>query len=98
MSTQLELDFGPEFAKPDIEAYFNPDIESMLKQEPINPGHYLELMDRLHVVLCTINDHVFYHPLALQNKEVAILVESAIEKLAEAYQLVGSLEENNTSK
>ena len=87
--------FNPE---PDTQAYFNPDIESMLKLEPINPGHYLELMDRLHVVLCNINDHIFYHPLALQNKEVAILVESAIEKLAEAYQLVGSLEESNTSK
>jgi hypothetical protein len=87
--------FNPE---PDTQAYFNPDIESMLKLEPINPGHYLELMDRLHVVLCNINDHIFYHPLALQNKEVAILVESAIEKLAEAYQLVGTLEENNTSK
>jgi hypothetical protein len=98
MSTQLELDFGPEFGKPDIEAYLNPDIESMLKQEPINPGHYLELMDRLHVVLCTVNDHIFYHPISLQNKEVAILVENAIEKLAEAYQLVGSLEESNTPK
>ncbi len=74
------------------------DISTQEQDYPVNPGHYLELMDRLHVVLCTINDHVFYHPLTLQNKEVAILVENAIEKLAEAYQLVGSLEESNTSK
>ena len=24
----------------------------------INDGHYLELMDRLHVVSCTIDDHL----------------------------------------
>ncbi len=89
---QYKLEFGEE-EKQFNENEFIPEFKI-----EINPGHYLELMDRLHVVLCNINDHIFYHPLALQNKEVAILVESAIEKLAEAYQLVGSLEESNTTK
>jgi hypothetical protein len=60
----------------------------------INPGHYLELMDRLHVVLSTLNDHIFYHPLTIKEADVAILVEEAMDKLAEAYQLVGNKEPN----
>jgi len=71
------------------------NLEESFSQEPINPGHYLELMDRLHVVLSTINDHIFYHPLTMQEADIATLVEQAMEKLADAYQLVGNKEQPN---
>ena len=57
----------------------------------INPGHYLELMDRLHVVNSMIEDHITTHPLTDSLSEVKKLVEEAQSKLWEAYQIVGSL-------
>jgi len=57
----------------------------------INDGHYLELMDRLHIVNCTIEDHILEHPLTTSLPEVEKLVEEAQIKLYEAYQIVGSL-------
>ena len=56
----------------------------------INDGHYLELMDRLHVVNCIIEDHITTHPLTNSLPEVKKLAEEAQSKLWEAYQLVGS--------
>lgn len=71
----------------EVESFLNPEFKI-----EINPGHYLELMDRLHVVLSTLNDHIFYHPLTMKEADVAILVEEAMNKLADAYQLVGNKE------
>lgn len=73
----------------EVESFLNPEFKI-----EINPGHYLELMDRLHVVLSTVNDHVFYHPLTMREADIAILVEEAMNKLADAYQLVGNKEPN----
>jgi hypothetical protein len=57
----------------------------------INEGHYLELMDRLHVVNSTIEDHITTHPLTNSLPEVKKLIEEAQTRLMDAYQLVGSL-------
>jgi hypothetical protein len=83
---QYKLEFGEE-EKEFNENEFLPEFKI-----EINPGHYLELMDRLHVVLSTLNDHIFYHPLTMKEADVAILVEEAMNKLADAYQLVGNKE------
>ena len=56
----------------------------------INDGHYLELMDRLHVVNCTIDDHILNHPLAEVNKDVQNKIDEALGLLMEAYQMIGS--------
>jgi hypothetical protein len=58
----------------------------------INDGHYLELMDRLHVVNCMIEDHMFTHPLTNTLPEVKILIGEAQMRLMKAYQIVGSRE------
>jgi hypothetical protein len=58
----------------------------------INPGHYLELMDRLHVVNSTIEDHMYSHPLTNTLPEVKLLIGEAQMKLMKAYQIVGSRE------
>lgn len=56
----------------------------------INDGHYLELMDRLHVQTCMIDDHLVNHPLTKKIKKVEKLIDDAVMSLAEAYQIVGN--------
>jgi hypothetical protein len=61
-------------------------------ENKINQGHYLELMDRLHVVMCTIDDHCIKHPLGKQEREIRNLLYTAIDNIYDAYQEVGKLE------
>ena len=63
------------------------------KKNSINKGHYLELMDRLHVTMSMIDEHILTHPLALNEKDIQKKVEKAQHKLWEAYQLVGNKED-----
>lgn len=70
-------------------------------ENSINSGHYLELMDRLHVVNCTIDDHILNHPLTEHHKDIQDKIGDALELLFEAYQMVGNEsyeydKENNT--
>lgn len=60
-----------------------------MKKNKINDGHYLELLDRLHVQSCMIEDHLVNHPLTKKIKKVKKLVDEAGWALAEAYQIVG---------
>lgn len=61
-----------------------------MKKNKINEGHYLELMDRLHVQMCTIEDHLLGHPLTKKIKKVKKLIDNAGMSLSEAYQIVGN--------
>ena len=63
------------------------------KKNIINKGHYLELMDRIHVVMCNINDHILNHPLTENEIDITNKVETAFSNLWDAYQLVGQKEE-----
>ena len=56
----------------------------------INDGHYLELMDRLHVIMSTLNDHCVEHPLAQSDEEIKFKIEYAVGQLWDAYQMVGN--------
>jgi len=56
----------------------------------INDGHYLELMDRLHIVMMNIQDHILSHPLTENEPDIQNKIEQASSKLFEAYQLVGN--------
>jgi hypothetical protein len=60
-----------------------------LKKSKINNGHYLELMDRLHVIMCTLEDHCIKHPLTKKEKSIKFTLESAMNELWDAYQEVG---------
>ena len=62
------------------------------KKNSINPGHYLELMDRIHIVMMNIQDHLIDHTLAENERDVRKKIEKAQHKLWEAYQLVGNKE------
>jgi len=64
------------------------------KKNSINKGHYLELMDRIHIVMCNLNDHILHHPLTENEIEITKKVEEAFSNLWEAYQLVGNKEDS----
>ena len=66
------------------------EIENTSVSTEINDGHYLELMDRLHVVMCNLNDHCIEHPLAQSDNEIKSKIEYAIQQLWDAYQLTGN--------
>lgn len=55
----------------------------------INDGHYLELMDRLHVIACTLDEHCIKHPLAQSDKEIKFRIDYALGMIMDAYQYVG---------
>lgn len=63
----------------------------------INQGHYLEMMDRLHVVMCMIDEHLLKHPVAEANKDLKFQIEYALGQLGDAYQIAGRLDYNNSS-
>jgi hypothetical protein len=55
----------------------------------INDGHYLELMDRLHIVMMNIDYFIGSHPLTKDSPDIQKKVEKAFKHLWDAYQLVG---------
>ena len=63
------------------------------KKNLINKGHYLELMDRLHVTMSMIDEHILTHPLTENNPGIKKKINKAIHKLWDAYQLVGNKED-----
>ena len=67
-------------------------------EDKINPGHYHEMMDRLHVIMSIIDDHLLQHPVAKANKNIDSLLNKALEELWDAYQIAGNLdfEKNKT--
>jgi hypothetical protein len=69
----------------------NKDKKEKKDKIEINDGHYLELLDRTHVVLCNVQDHLVDHPLAQKKKKIRKKLESAGMILADAYQDIGHL-------
>jgi hypothetical protein len=58
----------------------------------INKGHYLELMDRTHVIMDNINSHLLEHPLTDNKNDLKEKFEIALDALWDAYQLIGNKE------
>ncbi|MDC0008766.1 hypothetical protein OAE73_00195 [bacterium] len=52
--------------------------------------HYHELLDRLHVTMSNIDDHLQQHPVAKLNTDIKDLISEAQDKLWEAYQIVAN--------
>jgi hypothetical protein len=69
-----------------------------MKKNKINQGHFLELMDRLHVQSCMIENHLIGHPLTKKIKKVKKLIDDAGWALAEAYQIIGQESIKNYEK
>ena len=64
----------------------------MKLKDKLNSGHYLEIMDHLHIIMETLNDHVIQHPVAKVNKKLNVKLNMALENLWDAYQIAGNLE------
>ena len=64
------------------------------KNNLINKGHYLELMDRIHIAACMIDDHILNHPLSENEPEIQNRLDEALSLLLEAYQIVGNKEDS----
>jgi hypothetical protein len=48
------------------------------------------MVDRLHVITCTIDTHLLQHPVAKLDKNISGNIEKAVDLLCEAYQQAGS--------
>jgi hypothetical protein len=66
-----------------------------LNKKDLTPGHYLELIDRLHVIMCNIQEHCIEHPVAEKHKDLQFKLEYALGQLWDAYQEVGKLDHEN---
>jgi hypothetical protein len=64
----------------------------MKLKDKLNSGHYLEMMDRLHIIMENINNHLIQHPVAKVDKRIDSLLNKALEELWDAYQITGNLE------
>jgi hypothetical protein len=60
--------------------------------QPINEGHYFELMDRAAVALDYVYQFLGSHPLMKQEPTLAALYDKAESALSELYQEAGRLE------
>lgn len=60
--------------------------------QEINSGHYIELMDRLHITLCNVGEYVIDHPISCANSDVRVLLQAAGNSLMSAYELVSQIE------
>lgn len=57
----------------------------------INDGHYLEMMDRIHIMMATLYDHMISHPVSNNHKKVDKRLNKALNILWDTYQIVGEL-------
>jgi hypothetical protein len=59
--------------------------------EGLDEGHVHEVVDRLHVVICTIEDHIAGHPLVGAIPSIKEKIDRAMAILADAYQEAGAV-------
>jgi len=62
-----------------------------MKKNKLNDGHYLEVMDRLHVITDMIDRHLMDHPVIDKNEDLKKLITFTTINLMEVYQRVGTL-------
>jgi hypothetical protein len=60
-----------------------------MRDTTLTKEHYHEMVDRLHIISCMVNDHLIQHQVSKLDKEVNEPIEKALELLAEAYQISG---------
>ena len=62
------------------------------EQVKLNPGHAHEALDRCHVILYILDDHLLNHPYVQSDSEVLKEVDAASKHLGKAYQLIGAFD------
>lgn len=51
--------------------------------------HYHELLDRLYVIMSTIDDHLIQHPVCKIETNIKDHITNAVDQLVMAYHLTG---------
>jgi hypothetical protein len=51
--------------------------------------HYHELLDRLHVIMSTIDDHLIQHPVCKIETNIKDHITNAVDQLVMAYHSTG---------
>ena len=64
----------------------------MSKKKKLDEYHYHEALDRTHMLLSIIDEHLREHPVVKKHKQLKIRVEVAEEILVEVYQRIGELD------
>ncbi len=64
----------------------------MSKKQATDQFGYHELLDRLHLTLCNIDDFLLDHPVTHKEKSVRKKINKASKKLSDAYQEIGKIE------
>lgn len=54
----------------------------------LDDNHYHEVLDRLHLVMSIIDDHLIQHPVCKIETDIKDLITDAQYKLWEAYQSI----------
>lgn len=60
-----------------------------MSKPKLDEYHYHEIVDRLHVMMSMIDDHLQQHPVAKIETEASKLISAATDNLWQAYQLLG---------
>ncbi len=60
----------------------------------INTGHRLELLDRIYVMSCIVQQFVYDHPIVKHHEKLERSLDAALENLYDAYAYVGSVQED----
>lgn len=56
------------------------------KNEKADEFHHHEMIDRLHVIMCTLEEHLINNLVADENEKIKDLIIKAQDNLMEAYQ------------
>ena len=58
----------------------------------LNPGHYLELKDRLSLIADILESHCLQHPLTKTERKIRDFLYTAVDNIYDAYDEVGKLD------
>ena len=61
---------------------------------PLDVFHQHEALDRTHLVLCMIDDHLLSHPFVAQHPKIEKKIKEAARCLADAYQRIGTVNDD----
>ena len=64
----------------------------MSKKIKLDKEHYHEMLDRLHLILCNVEDFLLDHPVSHKEKKIRKKVEKASKLLSDVYREMGKLE------
>jgi len=69
-----------------------------MSKKKLDSFHYHESLDRTHLILSSIEDHLLDHPVFENHKKLRKKVQDASDLLMDVYQTLGTIEYKKNSK